>query len=593
MRDLRLLQSAVVLVTFAFALQSVAAYGQFGQGQKLPDTVTLKANIPYADTKNPRQQLNLILPKKPSNEAPLPVIVYFHGGAWFAGDRSAGHRRLANYADSGEYAGVSVGYRLTSEAVWPAQIHDCKAAIRWIRANAKKYNLNPDKIGVIGDSAGGHLVALLGTGGGVKDLEGNLGSYSNVSSEVQCVVDEFGPTDLWVIKDAPGRMDHKSANSPAGKLLGGRVSDKEDAAKMASPITHVSSDDPPFLIIHGNRDPIVPHNQSELLSAALKKAKVECYFVTVDGAGHGGFRNPAVNKRVMQFFAKQLRGKMQTISEELISNNDPRIAQVSQPPTEGKKETKFSSPPRGFDALRADIPHGKLETVEYDSKTVGAKRRAQVWTPPGYSSDKKYPVLYLLHGIGGDEKEWTRGGRANVILDNLFAEKKIVPMIVVLPNGRASKTVTARSPFPQQSPAFAAFEKDLLNDLIPFIEKTYSVKGQRDSRALAGLSMGGGQSLNFGLKNLDTFAWVGGFSSAPNTQPVNRLLKSPDAAKNLRLLWVSCGDRDRLMGISERFHKDLEERKVPHIWHINSGGHDFNVWKTNLYHLAPLLFRES
>jgi enterochelin esterase-like enzyme len=256
------------------------------------------------------------------------------------------------------------------------------------------------------------------------------------------------------------------------------------------------------------------------------------------------------------------------------------------------EKAKFPAPPRGFDVRRDGINRGKLETVEYDSKTVGIKRQAQVYTPPGYSKDRKYPVLYLLHGIGGDENEWTRGGKANVILDNLYGDKKLVPMIVVLPNGRASKDVTARSPFPQQSPAFAAFEKDLLNDLIPFIEKTYSAKADRQSRALAGLSMGGGQSLNFGLSHLDTFAWVGGFSSAPNTKPAGDLLKDPaDAAKKLRLLWVSCGDRDRLMRISQRFHEVLEQKKVPHIWHIDSGGHTFPVWKTDLYHFAQLLFR--
>src|SRR5262249_50655408 len=160
---------------------------------------------------------------------------------------------------------------------------------------------------------------------------------------------------------------------------------------------------------------------------------------------------------------------------------------------------KLTEAPKGFDARRDGIDCGKLETVEYDSKTVGAKRKARVYTPPGYSKDKKYPVLYLLHGIGGEENEWTRGGSPHVNLDNLYADKKIVPMIVVMPNGRAAKDVTARDPFPKQGPAFAAFEKDLLNDLIPFIEKTYSVKADRESRALAGLSMGGGQSLNFGL----------------------------------------------------------------------------------------------
>src|ERR687883_269922 len=168
-------------------------------------------------------------------------------------------------------------------------------------------------------------------------------------------------------------------------------------------------------------------------------------------------------------------------------------------------------------------------------------------TPPGYTKDKQYPVLYLLHGIGGDESEWPRGSAPDVILDNLYADQRAVPMIVVLPNGRAATDVTARDPIPKQSPAFAAFEKELLTDLIPFIEKTYSVKADRESRALAGLSMGGGQALNFGLNNLDSFAGVGGFSRPRNTKRPADLLKDPaEAAGKLRLLYVSCGDRDGL-----------------------------------------------
>ena len=265
-------------------------------------------------------------------------------------------------------------------------------------------------------------------------------------------------------------------------------------------------------------------------------------------------------------------------------------------PGDGKtddKAEKFPAPPKGFDTRRDGIDRGKLATVEYDSMTVGVKRKAQVYTPPGYSKDQKYPVLYLLHGIGGNEYEWTRGGAANVILDNLYADKNATPMIVVLPNGRASKDLTARDPIPKQSPAFAAFEKDLLHDLIPFIEQTYSVKADRESRALAGLSMGGGQSLNFGLTHLDTFAWVGGFSSAPNTKKADDLVKdSAAAAKQLKLLWLSCGDKDRMMRISRSFHDALEAKNVPHIWHVHSGGeHDFAVWKTDLYYFVPLLFR--
>jgi enterochelin esterase-like enzyme len=260
----------------------------------------------------------------------------------------------------------------------------------------------------------------------------------------------------------------------------------------------------------------------------------------------------------------------------------------------GQGNGQLSAPPEGFDVRREGIEHGKLETVEYDSTTVGAKRKAQVYTPPGYSQDQKYPVLYLLHGIGGDENEWTRHGAPDAILDNLYADGKAVPMIVVLPNGRAATDVTARDPIPRQSPAFAAFEKDLLVDLIPFIEKTYSVKSDRESRALAGLSMGGGQSLNFGLGNLDAFAWVGGFSSAPNTKPPAELVSDPEeATKKLKLLYVACGDQDRLFRISEGVHNLLAEKQVPHVYNvIPGGGHDFKVWKSDLYHFAQLLFRE-
>lgn len=266
-------------------------------------------------------------------------------------------------------------------------------------------------------------------------------------------------------------------------------------------------------------------------------------------------------------------------------------APASAQPGEGA----LPAPPDGFDARREGIDHGKLDVVEYDSTTVGLKRKAQVYTPPGYSRDQTYPVLYLLHGIGGDEHEWARLGAPEVILDNLIADKKAVPMIVVLPNGRAGKDVTAQDPKPKQSPAFAAFEKDLLADLIPFIEKTYAVKTDRQWRALAGLSMGGGQALNFGLGNLDTFAWVGGFSSAPNTRPPAELVKDPDlAAKKLRLLYVACGDQDRLLFISQNVHNLLDEKKVPHVYRVIPGGrHDFKVWKSDLYQFAQRLFRDE
>ena len=219
--------------------------------------------------------------------------------------------------------------------------------------------------------------------------------------------------------------------------------------------------------------------------------------------------------------------------------------------------------PQGFDSLQTNIPQGKIDTITYDSKTVGTKRKTLIYTPPGYSKSKKYPVLYLLHGIGGDEKEWLQG-KPQAILDNLYAEKKIVPMIVVMPNGRAMKDDRAVGNIfdSLKVQAFATFEKDLLNDLIPFIEKNYPVLSNRESRAIAGLSMGGGQSLNFGLGNLDKFAWVGGFSSAPNTKKPTELIPNPeDAKKKLKLLWISCGDADGLISFSKRTHDYLYENR--------------------------------
>ncbi len=250
--------------------------------------------------------------------------------------------------------------------------------------------------------------------------------------------------------------------------------------------------------------------------------------------------------------------------------------------------------PVGFDLVRTDIAHGKIDSVSYFSTTVGTNRRAIIYTPPGYSVNKKYPVLYLLHGIGGDEKEWLNGGQPQVILDNLYAEKKIEPMIIVMPNGRAMKDDRPVGNIfdSVKVQAFTTFERDLIDDLIPYIEKNYPVLTDREHRAIAGLSMGGGQSLNFGLAHLDTFAWVGGFSSAPNTKRPEQLVPDPAAAaRQLKLLWLSCGNKDGLIRISQGVHAYLKEKQVPHVWHVDGNGHDPTHWKNNLWLVAQRIFQ--
>jgi enterochelin esterase-like enzyme len=259
--------------------------------------------------------------------------------------------------------------------------------------------------------------------------------------------------------------------------------------------------------------------------------------------------------------------------------------------------SEFPPPPAGYDSFKPDIAHGKVTTVTYHSTTVGVDRQTLVYTPPGYSEDKNFNVLYLLHGIGGDEREWYNYGKPHIILDNLYDEQKLEPMIVILPNGRAMENDDAGGDIfdPEKVEAFATFEFDLLNDLIPFIDSSYAVSTGRENRAIAGLSMGGGQSLNFGLAHLDTFAWVGAFSAAPNTYAPAELVPNPSAtAGSILRLWISCGTNDDLLFVSQQTHNYLEQHNVPHIYHLVEGaGHDWPVWKHGLYHFSQLIFKQA
>jgi len=254
----------------------------------------------------------------------------------------------------------------------------------------------------------------------------------------------------------------------------------------------------------------------------------------------------------------------------------------------------FPEPPAGYRELPTSALRGRLEPFEYDSAVTGTRRKAQVYLPPGYTPEKKYPVLYLLHGIGGNEHEWTGYVKAHAIIDNLIAAGEAVPFIVVMPNGRALPDDTpGQNPFDQAKAAgFAKFERDLLDCLIPAIQAKYSTYADRDHRAIAGLSMGGGQTLNFGLGHLDTFAWIGAFSAAPNTLPPEQLVPDPAAARTqLRLLYLSCGNKDGLINFSQRTHRYLKEHDVAHLWNVDDHPHDGETWGSNLHHFAQRLFR--
>jgi enterochelin esterase-like enzyme len=287
----------------------------------------------------------------------------------------------------------------------------------------------------------------------------------------------------------------------------------------------------------------------------------------------------------------------------------------------------FPDPPAGFNVKRDNVPHGELTAVEYNSKSLGTRRRMRVYTPPGYSPAHKYPVLYLLHGIGGTDTEWTESCHANNVIDNLLAEGKVPPMVMVFPDGNSSRTVAdleaaaaaragrpvSQNPedrraapgaaTPGQGPGrgrggmnmdawLTPFENDLLQDIIPYIDSHYAVYTDRGHRALAGLSMGGGQTLNIGLVHPETFDWVGGFSSAPDTRmPPSALVPDPSVPKRLKLIWLGCGNKDGLIRISQAVHQYLKQNDVPHIWHVDGNAHDTTEWDNNLYLFSQHIFK--
>jgi acetyl esterase/lipase len=268
-----------------------------------PVGATVHRDQPYVPNGHPRQTLDLYLPGTGSN---LPLIIWVHGGAFRMGSKE--NRVPLDYLADG-YAVASLNYRLSQHAIFPAQIEDCKAAVRWLRAHAPQFSLDPQRFGAWGESAGGHLVAMLGTTG--KEARFDVGDYLDVSSGVQAVVDYFGPTDFLQMDEhrpADG-MVHNAPDSPESQLVGGPIQAHPDRVAAANPITYVTDAAPPFLMIHGDRDPLVPYHQSELLAAALQAAGVPVTFYTVRGAGHGSFADPKVSELTKAFFAEHLKGQ--------------------------------------------------------------------------------------------------------------------------------------------------------------------------------------------------------------------------------------------------------------------------------------------
>ena len=281
------------------------------QGGRLPNDVKVERDLPYVVNGHQRQKLDLYywdknISKTPKEPGPRPLVIWIHGGGWRAGSKN---NCPATFLLHHGFNVASINYRLSGHAISPAQIQDCKAAIRWLKTNAKKFGINAYQIGVWGSSAGGHLSALVGTSGNIKEFE--LGDGSDVSaSSVQAVCDWFGPTDLLKMNEQAGKdgvLNHDSKDSPESKLIGGPIQKNREKANSINPIKYISKDDPPFLIMHGENDRLVPVQQSQMLHDALKRADVDSTLMIIKNAGHGnGFDRNTLHPKIAAFFKQHL-----------------------------------------------------------------------------------------------------------------------------------------------------------------------------------------------------------------------------------------------------------------------------------------------
>jgi acetyl esterase/lipase len=299
----------ICLSVFSILISTVA----FSQNNKknqpqIPEGFEIVKNVFYAGNQNKAQTLDVFIPENRKAET-LPALVFIHGGGWKGGRKEQAFKTLTPFLKNGEYIGFSIDYRLSDEAKWPAQIYDCKAAIRWIKANAEKYGIYKDKIGVWGTSAGGHLVAMLALTSESGEFEGKVGSHLNETASIACAIDGFGPTDFLAMDDRPGAFVHNEITSPESRLIGGKIQENREKTLNASPVTWVTSKCGPMFIYHGTEDNLVIVEQSDKLYSLLKKENTkDIYYIKINGGGHG-VRHKTLTKRMALFFEKYLYDK--------------------------------------------------------------------------------------------------------------------------------------------------------------------------------------------------------------------------------------------------------------------------------------------
>ncbi|GHV04384.1 hypothetical protein FACS189416_2570 [Bacteroidia bacterium] len=656
------------LLLFLIFAVSFAAQAQ-DYGKKFSD-------LNYAGDDQGYHTLDVYLPK--TGKTPYPVVIHIYGSAWFSNnskDNADINTIVKALLDVG-FAVVTPNHRSSMDAKFPVQINDIKAVVRFVRGKAAELGFDQSFIGISGCSSGGHLAALTGTTNGITefrsgnevvDIEGNLGQFTNESSHVNAVCDWFGPVDVLNIDSCRTQSMFSAGQSPETALMGYPVKDNRIRSSSASAITYVDPSDPPFLLIHGDKDALVPYCQSKDLDAALKKAGVKSEYIQVAGGEHYMGTVTDANIVKMVGFFRSILSPQQSFSSgnqvvqapgkpaatnvrralfpsilpdnsvmfrvnapnaqkvqidfggkyDLVKKDGVFWEGVTDPQSEGfhyyslviddvavcdpASETYFGMSrmasgieipyPEGVNHFYiADVPHGDVRMKRYFSKTANEWRRMYVYTPPGYdTSGKKYPVLYIQHGGGEDERGWAEQGRTDIILDNLIAKKQAVPMLVVMSDGNATD-----------------FESELLKECIPFVEKNFRVKTDQVDRVLAGLSMGGIQTLNVGIAHPELFSSLGvfssgwfastppGFASMGDSEKYYTMLKDKKDQynKQFKHLWLSMGGQEDIaFNNCQTMMKRFDEIGIKYTYYEYPGGHTWPVWRESLYRFAQLLFK--
>ena len=617
------------------------------------------SDVDYVGDGKVFHQMDIYMPKEV--KASYPVVVHIYGSAWFS-NNSKGMADLGTICqallDAG-YAVVTPNHRSSSDAFFPGAIHDIKAVVRYVRAHASEYGFDPSFIATSGFSSGGHLASLAATSADVAELEGTEGNNLQFSSAVDAACDWYGPVNPYTI-NSPMNM---GASSPEEAFLGlpkNKVNEKAFRASAAE--TYIDADDPPIIIFHGEADNVVPVSQGKEFYEALKRAGVKTEIHIEPQGGHGMNMYSEENLKAMVSFLDDARAaKMRrrpapayrtvnpdgsvtfSIRANGAKNVVADICSVKYPMKQDKsglwKVTTPSLVP-GFhyyslevDGARfadpvsesfygcsmmssaveipepdtelfeiQDVPHGDIRLMNYYSEQTGEWRPLQIYVPAGYDRNKKkYPVVYIHHGGGEDHRGWMQQGRVANIMDNLIAQGKAVPMIVVSVNSNVRiPGAVVTGGYSKQS--MQPYRTELIDYIIPFVEKNFRVKTGAHNRAMCGLSMGGGQSFYIGLNEPDVFASVGQFSAGifggiAEAKPMDfekevpgMISRTGEFNKKHDIYYVSCGEQDPRINATRAAVGRMKDAGVEVVFESYPGDHEWQVWRKSFSSFAQKIF---